>query len=187
MRRSSSPRLGLLRAGEWWVPGLARPEARPHASRFRREPTLGQASADPRLCTARFRWPWAGHWHYLARLFGSSDPIQAGEFEIPKGASGSAVLDLLQHGRPVQRLDHGNRRDALDHRRGEARGERVPDRCSTADRRRARSCPTATDIERGEEPRGRGPADAGGDDQDARPAHSEEQRQVPGQPRGRRS
>ena len=40
----------------------------------------------------------------MARLFGSGDPIQAGEFEIPNGASGSAVLDLLQHGQPVQRL-----------------------------------------------------------------------------------
>ena len=40
----------------------------------------------------------------MARLFGGGDPIQAGEFEIPKGASGSAVLDLLQHGRPIQRL-----------------------------------------------------------------------------------
>ena len=40
----------------------------------------------------------------MARLFGSHDPIQAGEFEIPKGMGGAAVLDLLQHGRPVQRL-----------------------------------------------------------------------------------
>ena len=40
----------------------------------------------------------------MAKLFGSSDPIQAGEFEIPKGLGGSAILDLLQHGRPVQRL-----------------------------------------------------------------------------------
>jgi UPF0755 protein len=40
----------------------------------------------------------------MARLFGSSDPIQAGEFEIPKGMGGSEILDLLQHGRPVQRL-----------------------------------------------------------------------------------
>jgi UPF0755 protein len=35
---------------------------------------------------------------------GSNDPIQAGEFEIPKGMGGAAILDLLQHGRPVQRL-----------------------------------------------------------------------------------
>jgi UPF0755 protein len=40
----------------------------------------------------------------MARLLGSGDPVQAGEFEIPKGMGGSAVLDLLQHGRPVQRL-----------------------------------------------------------------------------------
>jgi UPF0755 protein len=40
----------------------------------------------------------------MAKLFGSGDPIQAGEFELPKGASGAAVLDLLQHGQPVQRL-----------------------------------------------------------------------------------
>ena len=40
----------------------------------------------------------------MARLFGSNDPVQAGEFEIPKGASASAILDLLQHGQPVQRL-----------------------------------------------------------------------------------
>ena len=40
----------------------------------------------------------------LARIFGSSDSIQAGEFLIPAGASADAILDLLQHGRPVQRL-----------------------------------------------------------------------------------
>jgi UPF0755 protein len=40
----------------------------------------------------------------MARLFGSGDPIQAGEFEIPKGMGGAAVLDLLQHGKPVLRL-----------------------------------------------------------------------------------
>ena len=39
-----------------------------------------------------------------ARLLGGSDPVQAGEFEIPAHASASAILDLLQHGRPVQRL-----------------------------------------------------------------------------------
>jgi UPF0755 protein len=43
-------------------------------------------------------------YRYMARLFGSPDPIQAGEFEIPKGMGGSEILDLLQHGRPVQRL-----------------------------------------------------------------------------------
>jgi len=40
----------------------------------------------------------------LARVLGSSAPVQAGEFEIPAGASASAILGILQHGRPVQRL-----------------------------------------------------------------------------------
>jgi UPF0755 protein len=46
----------------------------------------------------------ADTYRVMARLFGSSDPVQAGEFEIPAGASGAEVLDILQHGRPVQRL-----------------------------------------------------------------------------------
>jgi UPF0755 protein len=40
----------------------------------------------------------------LARLLGSSDPIQAGEFRIEPGLSAAAILNVLQHGRPVQRL-----------------------------------------------------------------------------------
>ena len=40
----------------------------------------------------------------MARLFASPDPIQAGEFLIPKGASAAEILELLQHGKPVQRL-----------------------------------------------------------------------------------
>ena len=45
------------------------------------------------------RWFGAG-----AKIFGSSDPVQAGEFETGEGMSAAAILDLLQHGRPVQRL-----------------------------------------------------------------------------------
>lgn len=40
----------------------------------------------------------------FARVLGARDPIQAGEFEIPAGMSASGILDLLQHGRPIQRL-----------------------------------------------------------------------------------
>lgn len=46
----------------------------------------------------------ADTYRVMARLFGSSDPVQAGEFEIPAGAGGAEVLDILQHGRPVVRL-----------------------------------------------------------------------------------
>lgn len=40
----------------------------------------------------------------MAKLLGSGDPIQAGEFEIPAGTSAAKILDILQHGRPVVRL-----------------------------------------------------------------------------------
>ena len=46
----------------------------------------------------------ASSFRAFARVFGSSDPIQAGEFEIPAGLSAYGILELLQHGRPVQRL-----------------------------------------------------------------------------------
>jgi len=40
----------------------------------------------------------------FARVFGSSDPVQAGEFLIPAGLSADGILNLLQHGRTVQRM-----------------------------------------------------------------------------------
>ena len=40
----------------------------------------------------------------MAKVFGSGDPVQAGEFDIPAGTSAAKVLDILQHGRPVVRL-----------------------------------------------------------------------------------
>lgn len=40
----------------------------------------------------------------MDKLFGSGEPIQAGEFLIPAGAGGGEVLELLREGRPVQRL-----------------------------------------------------------------------------------
>ena len=83
----------------WWSPG---PKPGPHhivveegsslASVARQ---LEQAGAIPGSATT---------YRMMARLLGSGDPVQAGEFEIPKGMGGAAVLELLQHGRPVQRL-----------------------------------------------------------------------------------
>ena len=46
----------------------------------------------------------ASSFRAFARVFGSSDPVQAGEFLIPAGLSADGILNLLQHGRPVQRL-----------------------------------------------------------------------------------
>jgi UPF0755 protein len=39
-----------------------------------------------------------------AKIFGGSEPIKAGEFQIPAGASNGQILDILQGGKTVQRL-----------------------------------------------------------------------------------
>jgi UPF0755 protein len=39
-----------------------------------------------------------------ARLLGSGDPIKAGEFMLPAGASPSQILDIFQHGEALRRL-----------------------------------------------------------------------------------
>jgi UPF0755 protein len=83
----------------WWSPG---PKAGPHHVIVEEGSSL--ASVARQLDKAGAIPGNAGTFRVIARLLGSGDPIQAGEFEIPRGASGAAVLDLLQHGRPVQRL-----------------------------------------------------------------------------------
>ena len=39
-----------------------------------------------------------------AKILGSRDPVQRGEFAIPAGASGSRILDTLQHGQVIRRF-----------------------------------------------------------------------------------
>ncbi len=80
----------------------AGPKPGPHTIVVEQGATL--AKVTDQLVTAGAVPGTATTYRGMAKLFASSDPIQAGEFEIPKGASGAAVLDLLQHGQPVQRL-----------------------------------------------------------------------------------
>jgi UPF0755 protein len=83
----------------WWSPG---PKPGPHDVIIEEGSTLGTAARKLEKAGAI---PGSARTYYvMARLLGSSDPIQAGEFEIPRGMGGSAILDLLQHGRPAQRL-----------------------------------------------------------------------------------
>ena len=83
----------------WWAPG---PKPGPHDVIIEEGSTLGTAA---RQLDKAGAIPGSARTYYvMARLFGSSDPIQAGEFEIPKGMGGAAILDLLQHGKPAQRL-----------------------------------------------------------------------------------
>lgn len=83
----------------WWGPG---PSAGPHTVIVQEGSTVGSVARQLGKVGAI---PGSARTYYvMARLFGSHDPIQAGEFEIPKGMGGAAILDLLQHGKPVQRL-----------------------------------------------------------------------------------
>jgi UPF0755 protein len=83
----------------WWAPG---PKAGPQTVTIQEGSTLGTVS---RQLAKQGAVPGSARTYYvMARIFGSHEPIQAGEFRIPKGMGGAAVLDLLQHGRPLQRL-----------------------------------------------------------------------------------
>lgn len=83
----------------WWGSG---PRPGPHTVMIQEGATVGSVA---RKLEKEGAIPGSARTFYvMARLFGSHDPIQAGEFEIPKGMGGSAILDLLQHGKPVQRL-----------------------------------------------------------------------------------
>jgi UPF0755 protein len=83
----------------WWAPG---PKAGPHDVIVKEGTTLGSIS---RQLAKEGAIPGTAKTFYaMARIFGSHDPIQAGEFRIPKGMGGASVLDLLQHGKPIQRL-----------------------------------------------------------------------------------
>jgi UPF0755 protein len=83
----------------WWGPG---PKADPHSIIVKEGASVASVA---RQLDRQGAIPGSARtYRVMARILGSNDPIQAGEFEIPKGMGGAAILDLLQHGRPVQRL-----------------------------------------------------------------------------------
>ena len=82
----------------WWRPG---PSDRPVNFIVEQGASVAGVGRD---LEARGLIGSASTFRLFARLFGGGDPVQAGEFEIPPNASPAAILDLLQHGRPLQRL-----------------------------------------------------------------------------------
>ncbi len=83
----------------WWGPG---PADKPQTLIVEEGSTLSKVA---RQLDRQGAIPGTARTYYLmARMFGSHDPIQAGEFEIRPGMGGASILDLLQHGKPVQRL-----------------------------------------------------------------------------------
>jgi UPF0755 protein len=89
----------LITALLWWRPG---PQPGPHTIIVEEGATL--ATVARQLDDVGAIPGNATTFRGFARVLGSSDPIQAGEFEISKGMSAASILDLLQHGKPVQRL-----------------------------------------------------------------------------------
>jgi UPF0755 protein len=83
----------------WWAPG---PKPGPHTVVIKDGTSV--ASVARRLQQEGAIPGTARTYYAMARLFGSHDPIQAGEFRIPRGMGGAAILDLLQHGKPLLRL-----------------------------------------------------------------------------------
>ena len=83
----------------WWAPG---PRPGPHTVIIKEGASVASAA---RQLDKEGAIPGTARTYYaMARLFGSHDAIQAGEFRIPRGMGGAAILDLLQHGRPLLRL-----------------------------------------------------------------------------------
>jgi UPF0755 protein len=83
----------------WWSAG---PKAGPHTLVVEEGSSVAKVAS--RLESLGAIPGSATTFRAFARLIGSGDPVQAGEFEIPAGTSAAGILDLLQHGRPVQRL-----------------------------------------------------------------------------------
>jgi UPF0755 protein len=83
----------------WWAPG---PKPGPHTVIIKDGTTVASVA---RQLQKEGAIPGTARTYYaMARLFGSHDPIQAGEFRIPRGMGGAAILEMLQHGKPLQRL-----------------------------------------------------------------------------------
>ena len=88
----------LMVLGSWWITGVVDKDTNfvvPRgatltsvAKKLEKEQVIGSANA--------FLW--------RAKVFGSSDPIKAGEFLLPEGSSRAKILDVLQHGQPIRRL-----------------------------------------------------------------------------------
>jgi UPF0755 protein len=108
-RSRTSPLLALLliaiAAGGivWWALwGRPGPVEGPHRIVVAQGATLSQVADD---LVAKGAVPGTARtYRLMARLFGSDDPVQAGEFAIPPGTTGAGVLDILQHGQPMQRF-----------------------------------------------------------------------------------
>jgi len=87
----------LMLASSWWITGVVDKDSDFVVPRGAKLATVAEKLQKDHVIRSARAFTWR------ARLFGSSDPIQAGEFLLPKGASRAKVLDVLQHGKPIRR------------------------------------------------------------------------------------
>lgn len=116
---------GAYLAMPWWGDGPAEEETSVIVATGTGVASLGVQLADEGLIDIG-----PTRWSLLSRLFGGSEPIQAGEFAVPAGASPAEILAIVQDGRSLQRfvtIPEGmpsilvkERVDALPHLTGEA-------------------------------------------------------------------
>jgi len=90
--------LALLFVGSWWGFGVVEKDTDFVVPRGASLGTVAQKLENDHVIGSASGFLWR------ARLFGSSDPIKAGEFRLPKGASRADILEILQHGKPIRRF-----------------------------------------------------------------------------------
>ena len=88
----------LWLVGGWWRGG---PLPKDSAFTVRDGSTLSSVASDLRQAGAIGS---ARSFLIRAKLLGGHDPVQAGDFDLPRHASEASILDLLQHGKPLRRL-----------------------------------------------------------------------------------
>lgn len=85
-------------AGGWWMGGELEKDAEFTVEQGASLTSAAQALEDAGAIGSKSTFLMR------AKVFGSGDGIQAGEFLLPAGASEAKILDILQHGRPLRRL-----------------------------------------------------------------------------------
>lgn len=88
----------LIFVGSWWGFGVVDKDTAFTVPRGASLPMVAHKLEKEHVIGSSSGFLWR------ARVFGSSDPVKAGEFLLPKGTSRAGILDIIQHGKPIRRL-----------------------------------------------------------------------------------
>lgn len=90
--------VGIWFAGGWWMGSALDKDAEFTVEQGASLTSAAEALEDAGAIGSR------SSFLMRAKILGSGDGIQAGEFLLPAGASEARILDILQHGKPLRRL-----------------------------------------------------------------------------------